>query len=976
MRWLGALLLLLPLPAAAEQVVLRSGEHPGFSRLVVPLAAPSGWRFGRTATGYRLALDRPGVSFDPSRVYDLIPRQRIAAIAAPATGGVLDLTVSCACHAEVFDYGQNKLVIDIRSGPAPANSPFETPFAATATAGPAPETMGTETDAKGPATATAPETAPIAAPVLPPMAVYDWRDNRPRMAEGDATAEHAAESGEPAGTTDHAAAVQPAPAQTLAAADPHGASQPEASQHEASQHEADPHGAAAETALAAAAPAATDHASAGHTTTDHATTDHAAAEPAAKTAPPTSDLERHLGGAEAKLAEAIGRAATSGLLTANREVPTLAPAGATAPTPKPAEPKPEPPPPVPEGPRMSMKTSLDPRLAPAPPPMTPEGGTCLPDRFFDLSTWAKDAPMAGQIEPLRTKLVGEFDRPDPAAVAALMRLYIYFGFGAEAEALPKSFGVSPGDGDLLAAMAQIMDDGKARTPGRLAGQAGCDGAVALWSVLAAPTIGPQQTVDEAAVVRSFSALPAALRLRLGPVLAERLLASGRIESARAVRDAVTRAAGPVGQGVEMMNARLDLAQGREAAAEKTIHSVAESAGPKAPEALILLVDTAVAKGSPVAAEDLGRIEALAHEFRGAPLGQRLARAHMLGLAVDGGFDAAFDEWAVLRGATPAATQSAAGHGETGHRDTGHDAAGNSDAGHGDTGHGDTGHGDAGHDGAAGNPAAATPPGGDPTGGTELWRLLAERGGDEALLRHGIDPAKAGTVSRPVAERIAQRLLGLGFPDPALAWLGRVAGGGPPAALLKAQARLALGDPAAALADLATLHGPEADRLRAAALAARGEHGPAAVAYGALGARQEEGAQAWRAGDWSLVERAGTETQKAVLSLIDPATGAPRQEPGAPGSAAPAEAGTDHAPDPASANPPDQPAVAQGGAAETPAVPAAGADHLANSAPAAAAAGGLGGPLAQGRALVDESERLRQALSALLTADSVPPANKP
>ena len=69
MRWLF-LLLLMAVPAWAETITVASGEHSGYSRLVLPLPAGSDWQVGRTAAGYELAVSGNDLRFDVSKVFD------------------------------------------------------------------------------------------------------------------------------------------------------------------------------------------------------------------------------------------------------------------------------------------------------------------------------------------------------------------------------------------------------------------------------------------------------------------------------------------------------------------------------------------------------------------------------------------------------------------------------------------------------------------------------------------------------------------------------------------------------------------------------------------------------------------------------------------------------------------------------------------------------------------------------------------
>jgi hypothetical protein len=126
MRWVATILLLIAvaLPAAAQTVTLRSGEHATFSRLVLDIMPGTEWRLGRMAEGYALDLGT-GVAYDLTGAFDRIPRDRVAGLAAPDGTGRLVLQVGCECHATAFLFRSDKLVIDVVDGAPPPGSPFE-----------------------------------------------------------------------------------------------------------------------------------------------------------------------------------------------------------------------------------------------------------------------------------------------------------------------------------------------------------------------------------------------------------------------------------------------------------------------------------------------------------------------------------------------------------------------------------------------------------------------------------------------------------------------------------------------------------------------------------------------------------------------------------------------------------------------------------------------------------------------------------
>ncbi len=119
---------LVAAPLHAETVLIRSGEHPGFTRLVLQPDAAHEWQLGRTATGYELRMKGDGISFVTDNIFHKISRQRISAVEPLARSGALALTSRCDCFAKATQLPDGKVVIDIADGTPRANSLFEQPL--------------------------------------------------------------------------------------------------------------------------------------------------------------------------------------------------------------------------------------------------------------------------------------------------------------------------------------------------------------------------------------------------------------------------------------------------------------------------------------------------------------------------------------------------------------------------------------------------------------------------------------------------------------------------------------------------------------------------------------------------------------------------------------------------------------------------------------------------------------------------------
>jgi hypothetical protein len=123
----------------------------------------------------------------------------------------------------------------------------------------------------------------------------------------------------------------------------------------------------------------------------------------------------------------------------------------------------------------------------------------------------------------------------------------------------------------------------------------------------------------------------------------------------------------------------------------------------------------------------------------------------------------------------------------------------------------------------------------------LW-LLNDAANDVTFLQFALETVagRASELPGDLGDQLARRLLGLGFPAPAMEILSTKNGqpASPKRQLMRAQAALATDSPRRAMIELLNLSGPEPDRLRAAALWRIGEFEQAARA--ALAA-QEYGA---------------------------------------------------------------------------------------------------------------------------------------
>ena len=448
------------------------------------------------------------------------------------------------------------------------------------------------------------------------------------------------------------------------------------------------------------------------------------------------------------------------------------------------------------------------------PPVPP---VCLPDEAFAVASWSDGRTLHAQSPELMGKVVGEFDRPDPAALRDLARLYIRFGFGAEAEALLAGFDVELPERALLVDLARTVEGRPVAPDGPLALEAACPGAHALWLALGGLAPAFRDADRFADVQAAFAELPPDLRQLLGPALTGRLVDEGRATEAELILVTATRPGAPATVELDLAAARLAAAEGHTEAALAELRRLAESNAHNAADALIALTRIALDA-------DVALPQRLVTDLRAAALTQRddarepVVRGLLVeALAARAALPAALAEMRAARADLPGAAETFAALGVTALAEADPEAVGR---------------------GAYAETALAfaelipTGPAGDPA------RLaVAARLSDSGLPNAAIDLLAPALLRENAA-----------------------------AARLAARAWLALGDPASALAALGAQDGPEALALRAAALAASGAPEAAVALLAAAGAEAETLPYAWTSGDWTRARAAAAETDPSRAAM--------------------------------------------------------------------------------------------------------------
>ena len=440
---------------------------------------------------------------------------------------------------------------------------------------------------------------------------------------------------------------------------------------------------------------------------------------------------------------------------------------------------------------LEAHTSLDVRGGDVPESTTSSGIECLSNAFFDVPSWGDDRKFGAQIAERRLGTTEEFDRPDPDAVLALARSYIFFGFGREAKGALEIDGVNSRSRQVISVLADIMDN-ETPTNRVLQNQLSCTGDAALWGFLAHPIGDYQQAPAKEAIMLAFKRLPAHLQVHLGPRLANRFAKIG--EAALAEQAIYTATEEPV-KSTQTSLAESQIKEGvlEIEEAERILSDAMSQNARITPDELLRYFELNKAVDEPASPEALALADVLRFEFRDTEAGTALALAEVSALLRGRDIPRALDVIATERDNFTADQSTKVG--------------------------------------------------------SEFFRHITELGSEAEFLDIAFG-SLVEMVDDETDNLIAERLLSLGFPERAADLLRESAVGSvmEQRRYLRAEAQIEVGDAQSALAELVGISTQRAKTLRQQAnLIIEGSN----LSSGLDGSSNSV-SRAWRGGDWGAL----------------------------------------------------------------------------------------------------------------------------
>lgn len=444
---------------------------------------------------------------------------------------------------------------------------------------------------------------------------------------------------------------------------------------------------------------------------------------------------------------------------------------------------------------------------------TDQKTSCPPDGILAVDTWGDDTGFSAQIGPARNALMNARDRLDKDAAKQLVKLYIYFGFGAEAaEVLRLDPELEASNPHLLAA-SQILEHGSAKGHKTIGKYADCDSDVALWASLSFEVLPAGFHIDTNAALRALNRLPKQLRQILAPALSEQFLQFGETAAAATAMRSIERLIEPMTSAAKMAQADLAIDAGHPV--EEVLIEMIGANSNQSPEALVKLVEGKLARGEPLEYETATLVEAYVQELRGTPIGNQLRQTQVIALSQAQHFTEAFD---ALEAVAPSLSRQA-------------------------------------------NLRLTQ----------EVLKQLGKNAENVVFLEHvfAVDPQTITDLSISTKLVLASRVMDLGFALQAQEMIASTSDSprNTERQLLAARAALGLNQPFQAQAALIGIKDPQAALLMAEAKEMAGAYAEASQIYSENNASEQATQAAWLADDWSDLIPEDTPEFGAIASLV-------------------------------------------------------------------------------------------------------------
>ena len=200
----------------------------------------------------------------------------------------------------------------------------------------------------------------------------------------------------------------------------------------------------------------------------------------------------------------------------------------------------------------SVTSASEPKLANTKGPVTNKTApTCHRTTRLDLSKWTDGRPFEQQLGPAKVALYSTLGEFDETAAVKLARLFLYFGFAAEAKQILTSLPALTNAWPELIEIADVIEGVQVKHPPQYFESEVCNDSVKIWPALSGAMGMTSLKPHGEEILLELSAMPIQLREILAPKMSALFLKANNAYLAKAALETISRTENPQSEQLKL-----------------------------------------------------------------------------------------------------------------------------------------------------------------------------------------------------------------------------------------------------------------------------------------------------------------------------------------------------------------------------------------------------------------------------------------
>ncbi|MEP1332015.1 MAG: hypothetical protein ABJK43_04880 [Lentilitoribacter sp.] len=270
------------------------------------------------------------------------------------------------------------------------------------------------------------------------------------------------------------------------------------------------------------------------------------------------------------------------------------------------------------------------------------GNICKSANELDVATWSDGEPLINQLSTLYANLYNPLGMQNFDISLQLVRLYLYFGFGAEAKHILNSHNDLASNWEELHFIADLLEEEENNWPLAPPEVRDCNGPITLWLSLSQVAAEPFMRSRQDEIVYELSRLPEHLRRIIAPKVSSRFLNVGDTNSAQAALRTLTRIDGQFENSAALQTGTMLIEANKPEKALVVFEAIRPSSV-TAVKAVIKKTEIKIRENLNINDDDINLLDAYITEYKKTDLARELRLTRIRSLSKMGQFAQAFSE---------------------------------------------------------------------------------------------------------------------------------------------------------------------------------------------------------------------------------------------------------------------------------------------------------------------------------------------